>query len=64
MLTVDIPNESDYNSKIDSIEWHLRFGGGDDPLKCQINGKEGACPDITIRDASLSPSELEQHKPR
>lgn len=35
----------------DQFEWYLRFGGND-PLKCHVNGKEDASPEVIFGDSS------------
>ena len=43
------------------FEWYLRFGGHD-PLKCHVNGKEDANPEVIFEDSSSSLTELEKHR--
>ena len=45
----------------DHFEWYLRFGGND-PLKCHVNGKEDANPEVILGDSSSSLTELEKHR--
>lgn len=45
----------------DHFEWYLRFGGND-PLKCHVNGKEDANPEVIFGDSSSSLTELEKHR--
>lgn len=47
----------------DHFEWYLRFGGND-PLKCHVNGKEDANPEVIFGDSSSSLTELEKHRLR
>lgn len=45
----------------DHFEWYLRFGGND-PLKCRVNGKKDANPEVIFGDSSSSLTELEKHR--
>ena len=45
----------------DHFEWYLRFGGND-PLKCHVNGKEDANPEVILGDSPSSLTELEKHR--
>ena len=46
----------------DHFEWYLRFGGND-PLKCRVNGKKDANPEVIFGDSPSSLTELEKHRP-
>ena len=45
----------------DHFEWYLRFGGND-PLKCRVNGKKDANPEVIFGDSPSSLTELEKHR--
>ena len=45
----------------DHFEWYLRFGGND-PLKCRVNGKKDANPEVIFGDSLSSLTELEKHR--
>ena len=45
----------------DHFELCLRFGGND-PLKCRVNGKKDANPEVIFGDSPSSLTELEKHR--
>lgn len=45
----------------DHFEWYLRFGGND-PLKCRVNGKKDVNPEVIFGDSPSSLTELEKHR--
>ncbi len=48
----------------DHFEWYLRFGGGNDPIKCHVDGKENGNPEVKFGVSSPSLTELEKDRPR
>lgn len=45
----------------DHFEWYLRFGGNDS-LKCRVNGKKDANSEVIFGDSPSSLTELEKHR--